>query len=218
MTEGICWSGGHDEPPRTEHDAPFDAGTGGPRDPEAEITEAALRERARKVTARVSEVMLAGHARPEKIANAILEATRSRAAMDKTETYASLPPDVFLKCLGRMDCHHRLKDGRTEHGRECEHRIAGSLLSAVTGDLFLDPRAAAAVSELHSRVMEAFRTLDQRQQSVVSLREMHGLSFAEIGNLLGITVVWARVAHHRALEAIRDVVCREGPQGGWEPL
>ena len=52
-------------------------------------------------------------------------------------------------------------------------------------------------------LLKRVHALPPQQREVVYLRSFGGLSFREIGDVLGRTEVWARVTFHRGCEALR---------------
>ena len=53
-------------------------------------------------------------------------------------------------------------------------------------------------------LLRRVHSLPQAQREVVYLRVFGGLSFREIGDVLGKTEVWARVTFYRCKEKLRD--------------
>ncbi len=77
-----------------------------------------------------------------------------------------------------------------------------------------DPRDAALAGERAERVHAALEALSEPQRVVVHLHRFEGLSFAEIGKVLGISEGAARVRAFRAYAELRtllaDLVAEEG--------
>lgn len=56
------------------------------------------------------------------------------------------------------------------------------------------------------RIEAAFATLPEPQREAVLMHKVHGLSFEEIGQALGITPTAARIRAHRGYEALRALL------------
>lgn len=67
-----------------------------------------------------------------------------------------------------------------------------------------EPSRGGAASERAALLEDAMRALEPAQREVLVLCRFHGLSFAEIGAVLGCTAGAARVRAHRALAALRE--------------
>ena len=61
--------------------------------------------------------------------------------------------------------------------------------------------ALSGVSQIE--LLKRVHALPEQQKEVVYLRSFGGLSFREIGDVLGRTETWARVTFHRGREALR---------------
>lgn len=59
------------------------------------------------------------------------------------------------------------------------------------------------------RLLKRVHALPEAQKEVVYLRSFGGLSFKEIGAVLGRTETWARVTFHRGREALRKEADRD---------
>jgi RNA polymerase sigma factor (sigma-70 family) len=83
--------------------------------------------------------------------------------------------------------------------------------SARTMQLEVSPRRQAEYSEpVGSAIATALSRLQPEQRSVVVLKLLRGLSFAEIGEELGITPAAAKMRFSRALAALRADLRKEG--------
>ena len=86
---------------------------------------------------------------------------------------------------------HLRKAGRETAGEEAPEPLVPSAEDeALAGD-----GQVALLKRVHA--------LPPQQREVVYLRSFGGLSFREIGDVLGRTEVWARVTFHRGREALR---------------
>jgi RNA polymerase sigma-70 factor, ECF subfamily len=70
------------------------------------------------------------------------------------------------------------------------------------------PESAALAAETRQVVGEALRRLPERQQAVVSLRDVHGLTAEEVCEALGLTPGNERVLLHRGRARLRTVLER----------
>lgn len=70
-----------------------------------------------------------------------------------------------------------------------------------------DPASSAEDAMAYRDVLDALRTLPERQREVISLRHS-GLSFAEVGGVLRCSQDAAKMAYHRALRTLRSRVER----------
>lgn len=91
--------------------------------------------------------------------------------------------------------HHR-RAGRRE---KTERALAREPSTAV------DPGAVAQERILFRELMEAVARLPDRYREVVGLRHS-GLSFVEVGSLMGCSEDAAKMLYHRALKALRAAV------------
>ncbi|BDG10787.1 RNA polymerase sigma factor [Anaeromyxobacter paludicola] len=69
-----------------------------------------------------------------------------------------------------------------------------------------DPADAAATQERSARVREALDALPEPQRVLVHLHRFEGMSFAQIGGVLGISEGAARVRAFRAYAALRKLL------------
>lgn len=71
------------------------------------------------------------------------------------------------------------------------------------------PERIAVVRDEAERVMTLVRTLSTQQQEILTLRVAVGMSTEETGAALGMSVGAVRVAQHRALSRLRDLVAAQ---------
>ena len=73
------------------------------------------------------------------------------------------------------------------------------------------PSAEAAVlrDEQKRRLMRALSTLPTKERAAVVLREIEGLSTAEVAEILGSSEVTVRTQIHRAMARLRDLLKKE---------
>jgi len=72
-----------------------------------------------------------------------------------------------------------------------------------------DPEVTARASELGQRLRSALAGLHEPQRSVVILREIQGLSYREIGDVLDLPLSTVRVTLHRARRRLREQLREE---------
>jgi len=78
-----------------------------------------------------------------------------------------------------------------------------------TADPAAGPEQVAMVRDEAHRVMALVRTLPAQQQEIITLRVAVGLSTEETGAALGMSAGAIRVAQHRALNRLRQLVAAE---------
>ena len=69
-----------------------------------------------------------------------------------------------------------------------------------------DPAGVAGQAELHSRAARALQELDSDQRAVVVLRDIEGLDYREIGEVLQIPAGTVKSRLHRARMALREAI------------
>jgi RNA polymerase sigma-70 factor (ECF subfamily) len=79
-----------------------------------------------------------------------------------------------------------------------------------TGAEFLDsrtpPDAKAARAEAFARAAAELSTLPEKQRGAVALRVFEGLSFKEIGEIIGCSEGSARVNYHHGIQKLREAL------------
>lgn len=79
-----------------------------------------------------------------------------------------------------------------------------------TGADFLDqrtpPDAKAARAEAFARAASELANLPEKQRGAVALRVFEGLSFKEIGEIIGCSEGSARVNYHHGIQKLREVL------------
>ena len=118
------------------------------------------------------------------------------AVWTKRATYQ--PPRPFrpwLFAIATNQCRANFRRQNTTHADD----------AAVSQAASHDPSPAESVaSDETARIVEsAVAELPQQQRSVVALRVWNGLSYAEIGDALGLTEATVRSHMHHALGALR---------------
>ncbi|HKA10499.1 MAG TPA: sigma-70 family RNA polymerase sigma factor [Candidatus Dormibacteraeota bacterium] len=74
----------------------------------------------------------------------------------------------------------------------------------------IDPGTVAQERMLYRELMEAVARLPDRHREVIGLRHS-GLSFQEVGGVMGCSEDAAKMLYHRALKALRAAVPEETP-------
>src|SRR5690348_4165943 len=72
-----------------------------------------------------------------------------------------------------------------------------------------DPASRAEERIQYRALLAQVAQLPERQRDAISMRHS-GLSFAEVGQLLGCSEDAAKMLYHRALRALKEAVQREG--------
>ena len=68
------------------------------------------------------------------------------------------------------------------------------------------PEQSAVAAEIRALLAEALHGLPERQRTVVTLRDVHGLSSDEVSDLLGVTAANQRVLLHRGRAKVRTAL------------
>lgn len=125
---------------------------------------------------------------------------------------------VFMQALGNM---HRLRD---DNVRAWLYRIAHNVVVDMVRKrrqvypidearqypaVMPDIGAELERQELSSALEKALRSLSERDQQLVLLR-LSGLSGEEIATVLDCSHAAVRVAHHRALDKLREILTAQG--------
>ena len=106
---------------------------------------------------------------------------------------------------------HRRRDGRRRtisldqptDPRGTQAADLGRRAAKERGD---DPAASASNAELQARVTRALQGLDDDHRAVVVLRDIEGMNYSEIGEILDIPAGTVRSRLHRARMALRQAV------------
>jgi RNA polymerase sigma-70 factor (ECF subfamily) len=71
-----------------------------------------------------------------------------------------------------------------------------------------NPERLAASTQLAIRLERALGDLDRRDRAIVLLREVEGLSYDEIADVLGLKLGTLKATLHRAREKLRSALTR----------
>jgi RNA polymerase sigma factor (sigma-70 family) len=117
---------------------------------------------------------------------------------------------AYLYTLARNHAVNTLR-GRTRreggaaagHGLPDLDAVAGRLAVPGMGVAPVDPERAMTAAEQTAILKAAIGALSPRRREILALRWEHGLSYAEIGSVLGISVRAAEQTHARAVRELR---------------
>jgi RNA polymerase sigma-70 factor, ECF subfamily len=70
-----------------------------------------------------------------------------------------------------------------------------------------DAKREAQIRELHRKIIHALDSIPLLQRKVISLKELHGYTFAEIAQALKIKVNTAKSHHRRGMANLRKILC-----------
>ena len=96
---------------------------------------------------------------------------------------------------------------KTFQSAEAEKRIYQAWEES--GAFACDPASRAEERIQYRALLAQVSQLPERQRDAISLRHS-GLSFDEVGKLLGCSEDAAKMLYHRALRALKEAVAREG--------
>lgn len=111
---------------------------------------------------------------------------------------------VRNRCLDELRRRHDLPFSRLERDDD-----DGALLPGIE-DTALPPEAIVEQQQLQQILQAAIAELPLKYREVVALRYSADLSFAEIGEVLGIPEATAKTHFHRAKPLLRDALRRMG--------
>lgn len=105
---------------------------------------------------------------------------------------------------------HRRKAARRRQVSLDESALVGTqaerLGRQVADSSVNDPAACASESELQGRLVQALQRLDSEYRAVVVLRDIEGLDYREISEILEIPAGTVKSRLHRARSALRDAI------------
>jgi RNA polymerase sigma-70 factor (ECF subfamily) len=141
-----------------------------------------------------------------------------RVTGDEAAAY-DLTQEVFLRAWQHFETVRRYEQPRgwlfrvatnlalTHVKRRGVRAADTSALETAQGPVTSDPAWRLAESDLVRRTL---LQLTPKRRAALVLREVYGLSAAEVGEALGMTETAVRMALHRAREQFRDLYLREG--------
>lgn len=132
--------------------------------------------------------------------------------------------DVAQECLVRLwDHRDRIEPGlggrkwllRSAHNlcidrmrRRASRPEVPSDEESDPGDGRPDPERLAASTQIADRLERALSSLDDRDRAIVLLREVEGLAYEEIAEVLGLKLGTLKASLHRAREKLRSALVR----------
>ena len=117
----------------------------------------------------------------------------------------------FFTWLHRIARHVAI-DNRRRGWRERQQRLAdvGDGLDLVSSSVMRspdpDPGEVAERNENHQRLYRALAMMDQERREVITLRDLQGLDYAEIAEILQVPVGTVRSRLHRARLELKDLL------------
>ena len=88
-----------------------------------------------------------------------------------------------------------------DHFRRQKHRATEELDDTVADES--DVKGDAAVAQLHEKILEQVRMLSPKEQDLLTLRYMQGLSIEDIAEVLHMRYSATKVALHRATKKLQ---------------
>ena len=116
-----------------------------------------------------------------------------RIAVNLTLNYCQRNARLAVRSL---DAEEEQRDGRAGH----------VLKDFLSDDSSPDPAAVAQKKELHEIAIKALMKLDDAQRAVIVLRDIEGMSYARIAEVLGIELGTVRSRLSRARNKLRGVL------------
>ena len=117
---------------------------------------------------------------------------------------------LFRIAVNLAISHRRREDHRSTRSPGLGENVTDSSGAASPGGLRLAvpdrPEATLEAGEIHSRVVNAIQALDEDHRAVVVLRDIEGMNYRQIGELLDISVGTVKSRLHRARCTLRAVL------------
>ena len=124
------------------------------------------------------------------------------AILDALRQGAPIPCDDERGLLRWMTAAARndIRNAATRRREQALSSLSASLsLESIPDRGTPSPPSAAELDEEHLRLVEALEQLDQDQRRAIELRDLDGLSFAEVGRCMERSEAAAQMLHARAL-------------------
>lgn len=112
-----------------------------------------------------------------------------------------LPFEAFVYSIAS----HKVADAQ-RHLMRAPTLVAEMPEREVAADVTSSPERAAVVRDEATRAVELIRTLPEKQQEILTLRVAVGMSTEETAAALGMSAGAIRVAQHRALTRLRQLL------------
>lgn len=87
-----------------------------------------------------------------------------------------------------------------------DHQTSHALKELLSDDSSPDPAAMAQNKEVYEIAIEAIRQLDEPQRAVIVLRDIEGMSYARIAEVLDVELGTVRSRLSRARNRLRDIL------------
>ncbi len=108
----------------------------------------------------------------------------------------------WLLRVTRNACYDRLRSHRSRRRVLVDETPQNSMKHVASRTP--DPEILAGSGELGRRLVKAIGSLGEPQRSAIILREINGLSYREISDVLDLTEATVRVTLHRGRRALRE--------------
>jgi RNA polymerase sigma-70 factor (ECF subfamily) len=125
-------------------------------------------------------------------------------AYSKLETFQA--KSSFFTWLHRIAFNLAIDLRRSE---KRAHRIGTVTMDVATNDLVsaeLSPASQCEQNETQRKIYEALSKIDPERRSVITLRDLQGMDYADIAEVLAIPVGTVRSRLHRARMELRDLL------------
>jgi RNA polymerase sigma-70 factor (ECF subfamily) len=145
-----------------------------------------------------------------------------RSQLGSAADAEDLTSQVFMKAYqayGRYEPRHETpaawlfqiaRNAALDHYRRAGRRERAERALAREPVSSADPGTLAQERIVHRELLEAVARLPERHREVIGLRQS-GLSFLEVGRLLGCSEDAAKMLYHRALRALRAAMSESRP-------
>ncbi len=134
--------------------------------------------------------------------------------------------DVAQEALVKLWQHRERVEGQTAHfwlrrtahnlcidkirRRKASPEVSTELQESLSPDTRLGPARLAEAAELGGRIEQELARLPERDRAVLLLREVQGLPYAEIAQILDVPLGTLKARLHRAREQLRTRLIRAG--------
>jgi RNA polymerase sigma-70 factor (ECF subfamily) len=132
----------------------------------------------------------------------VLQETLMAAARTLPEFRGASSVTTWLYAIARSFCIKRRRTGKFSPAALHSLDAAGEEVAEVP-DQHRAPDDEVAGRQLEARLQEAIASLEPMYREVLVLRDVEGLSAAEVGEVLGLTVEAVKSRLHRARVAVR---------------
>ena len=88
----------------------------------------------------------------------------------------------------------------------CDHHATHALKELLSDESSPDPAAMAQNKEVYEIAIKAIRQLDEPQRAVIVLRDIEGMSYARIAEVLGVELGTVRSRLSRARNRLREIL------------